>query len=235
MDMKKLFSFRLAALTALAVMVICMSAFAADAKKGLVVENGQTHVYGNSGKLIKNKPAYKVSVDGKDQYYKIDKKGVATRWKGVEEMAARQLCSLKAGGKKSLGNLKKAFKWSSSLKYQNNTNSKKKGKAAARYYGNYGFEMGRGDCNTVAYTFYWMAKVLGYPAKGIQGYVPDGSISNLQSHAWVTIKMGKTTFVFDPDFNRVYAGRFGTYCGFKIKYGAKNTYRYFSAKKKEVR
>ncbi len=221
-------------LFALMVLFTALTAFAAD-KKGVVTEDGVTRIYSNQGKLIKNKPAYEVKKGGKTQYYQIDKKGVAKRYKGVEALAAKQLCKLKAGGKKSEKNLKKAFKWAASLKYQNNTRSSLKGNAAAKYYGRFGFEKGRGDCNTVAYTFYWMAQVLGYNVETIQGYVPDGNISNLQSHAWTTITSGSTDYVYDPDFNRVYAGRLGTYCGFKIRYGQKNTYRYFSAKKQEIK
>ena len=218
----------------LMVLLTALTAFGAE-KKGVVTEDGQTHIYTNQGKLVKNKPAYEVKSGGKTLYYQIDKKGAAKRYKGVEALAAKQLCKLKAGGKKSEKNLKKAFKWSSSLKYQNNTKSSLKGNAAAKYYGRFGFEKNRGDCNTVAYTFYWMAKVLGYPVEAVRGYVPDGSLDNLQSHAWTTISFGSTTYVFDPDFNRVYAGKLGTYCGYKIRYGQKSTYRYFSEKKQEIK
>ena len=132
-------------------------------------------------------------------------------------------------------NLKKAFKWSARLRYRSNTNGSR-GKKAARYYGKYGFSTGSGDCNTAAYTFYWMAKVLGYSPKVVQGHVPNGSMYNLKSHAWVTIKFKKKLFYFDPDLNRAYAGktvrtasgwiRQGKYCGFKFRYGTPGTYKY---------
>ena len=227
---------RIAKLTFLLMILTVFSAMIAFGKNEQVTtgEDGVTRIYDAKGKLITNKPAYEVKTGKKAQYYGIDKDGVATLYQGTEMQAARQLCLIGAGSKKSTGNLKKAFKWAADMKYLNNTR-KLKGDAAAKYYGNYAFTEGRGDCNTVAYAFYWMAKVLGYPAECVQGYVPNGSISNLQSHAWVTIKFGKKLFVFDPDFNRVYRSRFGKNAGWKIKYGQKNTYKYFSPKKKEIK
>ena len=95
-----------------------------------------------------------------------------------------------------------------------------------------------GDCNTAACTFYWMAKVLGYSPKAVQGHVPNGSMSNLKPHAWVTIKFKKQLFYFDPDLNRAYAGKTvrtasgwvtqGKYCGFKFRYGTPGTYKYMN-------
>jgi len=216
--------------------VFCTAAFAVpcNVQAGVVNEGGVTHIYNAKGRLMKNKPAYKVKVNGKTWYYAIARDGAAVRLKNVKAKAAARLCQLKAGGKKSEANLKKAFAWASGRAYQNNTKSSKKGMAAARYYGSYGFGAGRGDCNTVAAVFYWMATVLGYDAKFVQGYVPDGSITNLQSHAWVTIEMDGKTYVFDPDFTRVYASRFGKTCGFKISYGQKSTYIYFDAQRQKI-
>ena len=158
----------------------------------------------------------------------------------VEKLAVKRLNKLKAD-KKTLKNLRKAFKWSASLRFKNQ-NVSKKGKAAANYYGQYGFKMKAGDCNTAAFTFYWMAKMLGYDATAIQGYVPDTSLDDLKPHAWVMIKIGKTTWFFDPDLNRAKAGKWantmsgrkklGKYVGFKFKFGAPGTYVYHDAKKK---
>ena len=224
--------------------LLAMTAFltlpvsAEETKKiGLVTEDGQQHIYTTAGTLVKNVPAYKCKVNGKTNYYSIDKKGTATRLKGVKAMAAKRLVKLKAGGKKSIKNLKKAFKWSAGLNYRSNTNGSR-GSKAAKYYGKYGFSTGSGDCNTAAYTFYWMAKVLGYSPKAVQGYVPNGSMSNLKPHAWVTIKFKKQLFYFDPDLNRAYAGKTvrtasgwvtqGKYCGFKFRYGTPGTYKYMN-------
>ncbi len=225
-------------LAALLVMTVFLAppVSAAEAKKtGLVTEKGKLHIYTAAGTLVVNVPAYKCKVNGKTAYYSIDKQGTATKLKGVKAMAAKRLVKLKAGGKKSVKNLKKAFKWSAGLRYRSNTNGSR-GSKAAKYYGKYGFSTGSGDCNTAAYTFYWMAKVLGYSPKVVQGHVPNGSMSNLKSHAWVTIKFKKKLFYFDPDLNRAYAGktvrtasgwvRQGKYCGFKFRYGTPGTYKY---------
>ena len=224
-------------------MILAMTASAADTgkdnkavkKTGVVTEGGKTSIYTKAGKLVKGVPAYKIKVDGKTCYYTIDKKGNATKLSGLEQMAAKRLVAQKAGGKKSKKNLKKAFRWSAKLKYRSNTR-KLKGKKAAEYYGKYGFKNRMGDCNTAAYTFYWMAKVLGYSPKVVQGHVPSGSINNLKNHTWVTIKIKKTTYYFDPDFNRSYRGKtvrtrsgmktLGKDCGFMFKYGTPGTYMY---------
>lgn len=220
-------------------MVLTVPAFAAEKEKvvktGLVTENGVNHIYSKPGVMVKKVPAYKLKVDGKVCYFSVDKKGVATELTGMMKMAAKRLVSLKAGKKKSIANLKKAFKWSARLRYRNIT-KKLKGKKAAEYFGKYGFKTKSGDCNVAAYTFYWMAKVLGYKPKVIQGHVPSGSMSNLKNHTWATIKFGKKTYYFDPDFNRAYAGKtvrtrsgmkqLGKYCGFKFLYGTPGTYVY---------
>ena len=227
-------------LTVLLMMTVLLAlpASAAEAKKtGVVMEGGTRHIYTSAGTLVRNVPAYKCKVNGKTNYYSIDKQGSATKLKGVKAMAAKRLVKLKAGGKKSVKNLKKAFKWSAGLVYRSNTNGSR-GSKAAKYYGKYGFSTGSGDCNTAAYTFYWMAKVLGYSPKAVQGYVPNGSMSNLKPHAWVTIKFKKKLFYFDPDLNRAYAGKTvrtasgmvtqGKYCGFKFRYGTPGPYKYIN-------
>ena len=220
-------------LTLLLSLAAAIGVHAETANKGLVKKDGKTYIYTEKGKQIKNKPVYKLVVDGKEQYYSVNKKGVAKKLTGLKKLAAERLTLLKAGKKKSVKNLKKAFLWSAKLKYRNNT-VKKKGSKAAKYYGKYGFENMRGDCNTQAFTFYWMAKVLGYSPKVIQGYVPDGSLSNLRRHAWVIMKIGKKQYYFDPNFNQTFSKSKGKYCGFKFRYGTKGTYRYFGANKKPM-
>ena len=217
--------------------VLSLPASAAQAKKktGLVKEDGLTHIYKKNGKLVKNVPVYALKVKGKTGYYAVDKTGNAVKLKGVEALAAKRLNSLKAGGKKKLKNLKKAFKWSAGLVYRNNT-KRLKGDAAANYYGKYGFKTRSGDCNTAAYTFYWMARVLGYDPEVIQGHVPNGSLNNLKAHTWVIIPISGKSYYFDPDYNRALAGKtvktksgkkkLGKYCGFKFLYGTSGTYMY---------
>ena len=161
-----------------------------EKKSGLVTEDGEAHIYTDAEKLVKNVPVYVLKADGKTAYFSVDEDGNAKKLTGVMEMAAKRLVRLKAGDKKTMANLKKAFKWSARLRYRNIT-KKLKGKKAAEYFGKYGFKTKSGDCNVAAYTFYWMAKVLGYSPKAVQGYVPNGSMSNLKPHAWVTIKFKK--------------------------------------------
>ena len=234
--MKKAGWIRCLAAVLLLTMAFAVSVSAAEGKKtGVVTENGKTVIYSSTGKLQKNIPAYKVKVNGKECYYTIDKKGNAEQLTGLMETAAKRLVKLKAGGKKSKKNLKKAFRWCAKMKYRNNTNGSK-GSKAANYYGKYGFSRHVGDCNTVAYTFYWMAKVLGYTPQVVQGRVPSGSMSNLKKHTWVTMKIKNKTYYFDPDFNRAYRGKtvrtrsgmkkLGKYCGFWFKYGTPGTYVY---------
>ena len=217
--------------------VLSLPAFGAQTKKktGLVKEDGLTHIYKNNGKLVKNVPVYQLKAKGKTGYYSVDKEGNAVKLKGVQQMAAKRLHKLNAGGKKKLKNLKKAFKWSAGLVYRNNTR-RLKGEEAAKYYGKYGFSTHSGDCNTAACTFYWMARVLGYAPEVVQGHVPSGSLTNLKAHTWVIIPMSGKTYYFDPDFNRAYAGKtvktksgkkkLGKYCGFKFLYGTSGTYMY---------
>ncbi len=214
------------------VLTFAMGMLSGAEARGLVVENGVNHIYNKSGKMVTNVPAYKI----KKQYYSVDSQGTATELTGVEKLAAARLVKLKAGGKKSMKNLKKAFAWCASLKYRSNSRSGLSSTEAAEYYGRYGFKRKSGDCNTVAYTFAWMAKVLGYDMNTVQGYVPSGSTGKLQKHAWCTMKTGKKLFYYDPDYNRTYAGKrvktrsgvkkLGKYCGFKFKYGTSGTYVY---------
>lgn len=217
--------------------------------KGLQKIDGKQYYFDKkSGKLVTNKRAYKIKANGKTAYYNIDKKGVATKWTGTAAKAAKRLVSLKANlntvtSKTKLNSLKKAFLWSAKLKYTNNTKNGLSTEEALKYYGDYGFNRKKGDCNTQASTFYWMAKVLGYDAKYVKGYVPtaadsNGKPSKFRAHAWVEIKIGSTTYAFAPNFNTSGDARpqkaKNTYVGFKFKYGTKGTYWYHDAKKKSL-
>ncbi len=202
-------------------------------KTGLVTEDGVDHIYNAKGELVKSVPAYQLNKN----YYSVDSKGTAVRLLGVKKLAAQRLVKLKAGGKKSMKNLKKAFAWSASLTYRSNTKSSLKGEKAAEYYGTYGFKNQSGDCNTAAYTFRWMAQVLGYnKMTAVHGYVPNSKTGKKQKHTWCTMKIGKKLYYFDPDYNRSYAGKkvktrkgtkkLGKYCGFKFTYGTPGTFVY---------
>lgn len=174
-----------------------------------------TYVFDKAGKLVTNKPYYKLNAE---TYYKIQKNGRATRLSQVETLAAIRL-------QKCGGNLKKAFNWSASLSYVANFKVAKKNPT---YYGIYGFQTGTGDCYVMAATFYWMAKVAGYDAHYVKGYFKKSNGKG--AHAWVEIdqKSGSKTktYVYDPNFQKEYKLN-----GYKLTYGAKKTLKYINYKR----
>ena len=175
-----------------------------------------TYCFDKTGKLVTNKPYYKVNAK---TYYKIKKNGQATKLSTVETMAAVRL-------QKCKGNLKKAFNWSVSLQYAGNVKVSKK---TPTEYGLYGFKTGSGDCYVMAATFYWMAKVAGYDAHYVKGYFQKSG-GKKGAHAWVEIdqKMNgkKKTYVYDPNFQKEYKLN-----GYKLTYGAKRTLKYVNYKR----
>ena len=175
-----------------------------------------TYCFDKTGKLVTNKPYYKVNAK---TYYKIKKNGKATKLSAVETMAAVRL-------QKCKGNLKKAFNWSVSLQYAGNVKVSKK---TPTEYGLYGFKTGSGDCYVMAATFYWMAKVAGYDAHYVKGYFQKSG-GKRGAHAWVEIdqkvKGKKKTYVYDPNFQKEYKLN-----GYKLTYGAKRTLKYVNYKR----
>ena len=175
-----------------------------------------TYCFDKTGKLVTNKPYYKVN---SKTYYKIKKNGQATKLSAVETMAAVRL-------QKCKGNLKKAFNWSVSLQYAGNVKVSKK---TPTEYGLYGFKTGSGDCYVMAATFYWMAKVAGYDAHYVKGYFQKSG-GKRGAHAWVEIDQKvngkKKTYVYDPNFQKEYKLN-----GYKLTYGAKRTLKYVNYKR----
>lgn len=175
-----------------------------------------TYCFDKTGKLVTNKPYYKVN---SKTYYKIKKNGQATKLSTVETMAAVRL-------QKCKGNLKKAFNWSVSLQYAGNVKVSKK---TPTEYGLYGFKTGSGDCYVMAATFYWMAKVAGYDAHYVKGYFQKSG-GKKGAHAWVEIDQKvngkKKTYVYDPNFQKEYKLN-----GYKLTYGAKRTLKYVNYKR----
>lgn len=175
-----------------------------------------TYCFDKTGKLVTNKPYYKVNAK---TYYKIKKNGKATKLSTVETMAAVRL-------QKCKGNLKKAFNWSVSLQYAGNVKVSKK---TPTEYGLYGFKTGSGDCYVMAATFYWMAKVAGYDAHYVKGYFQKSG-GKKGAHAWVEIDQKvngkKKTYVYDPNFQKEYKLN-----GYKLTYGAKCTLKYVNYKR----
>ncbi|MCD7736592.1 MAG: hypothetical protein LUI07_06470 [Lachnospiraceae bacterium] len=206
-------------------------------KNGLIKKSGKLYYYKN-GKLVKDKLGIKIG----SSYYKISKKGVCTK---VSEAAGRAGVQLEKIGRASTNakTLKKAFTWcSTSIAYRSSCGSPSSGQTKAAYYSIFGFKYKQGDCTVMAATFYQMAKVLGYDAKLVSGYIisgynKDGSVI-LAKHAWVTIKSSGKTYVYDPNFAYVQHtvnNNTAAHSGYKMTYtktGKKLQYTYYSSKKK---
>ena len=114
-------------------------------------------------------------------------------------------------------NLRAAYNWSANLPYVNYSNDPSPG---SKNFAIHGFKIKTGDCYVMAGTFYYMAKLLGYDAHQIAGYVPLRS-GNMGVHSWVEIDINGSTYVFDPDFTHE-TGR----NGYQISYGMSGTWRY---------
>jgi|GEM_PF-1115038 len=192
---------------------------------GLVRIKGKNYAFNDRGVLQVSTRLFKSG----NKYYRTNSKGVAVRWTGVYALAAERLMSEEIGG-----DLKKAFRWSAdTLRFTSSVKapSSRKESAIAAYYGKIGFKTGSGDCYVQAYTFWWMAKVLGYKATAVRGSVQsrDKTTGKIYyaSHAWCEIKEGGKTYVYDPNFTHEYAARLNNPdCGWRITYGAKNTLQY---------
>lgn len=119
-----------------------------------------------------------------------------------------------------------AFNYSSSMPYAFRADiDVPAGYTNADWYAIFGFQHNSGNCYHMAATFYQMAKMLGYDAYYVQGYLPqkDGSRT---THGWCEIEMDGALYVFDPNF---------TYWtkknGYKITYGMPGTFRYTDYKR----
>lgn len=181
--------------------------------KGVRKIGKYTYIFDAKCRLITNKKYYKYNAK---TYYKINAKGQATKLSQVETLAAIRL-------QRCGGNLRKAFNWSAAIRYNGNYRVAKKNQT---YYGIYGFQTGNGDCYVMASTFYWMAKVAGYNAHYVVGYVNKGKGNG--PHAWVEIKSGNQTYVYDPNFQKEFGPK--GYTGYRVKYGQKGTLKYIKKK-----
>lgn len=121
--------------------------------------------------------------------------------------------------------LEAAFRWSAGLTYDRHDKTMPRTAAEGTIaYADFGFDKGKGNCYVMAATFCEMARLLGYDARQISGFVPLGSQINGQNigpHSWVEIDMDGTTYVFDPDFTNETGNN-----GFMITYGQSGTWRY---------
>lgn len=213
-------------------MAICFTATvsAAAYKNEIVEKDGKQYYYDSKGKIVKGKYGYKIG----NKYYKISKSGILTRV-SKEEGEAGLILNPYYGKYSKPEILWKAFQWSANLRYSAISTKVPSGQKKESYFGLYGFKYKRGDCNVQAATFYWMAKVLGYKIKFVQGYVPteikNGKFTKFGAHAWTTLTAGKNTYVYDPNLN----GTHGKKYGYKRQYGSSGTYRYCNLKKQEIK
>ena len=109
-----------------------------------------------------------------------------------------------------------AYKWSVGISYNINLDCGSTTTENAIY----SFSTHYGNCISMASTFCWMARVLGYEAVVIDGQVPYRS-GGFGEHAWVEIKVDGATYVCDPDFE-MQTGR----NGYMINYGQSGTWLY---------
>ncbi|MBQ9610923.1 MAG: transglutaminase domain-containing protein [Lachnospiraceae bacterium] len=114
--------------------------------------------------------------------------------------------------------LKSAFDWSSGLKYYSGVS--KSPDPGINYFGDFGFDNGKGNCYVMAAVFYEMAYVMGYEVRQMAGEVPLRN-GGSGPHSWVEIDMEGETYVFDPDFTNETKQD-----GFKLKYGQSGTWIY---------
>ena len=113
-------------------------------------------------------------------------------------------------------NLHSAFNWCVGLRYIHMIEDPAQG---SEWFAKYGFENRKGNCYVMAATFYYMAKVLGYDAHQIAGYVM--SVNGNSPHSWVEINIEGTLYVFDVSFEN---GGLGD--GYYFTYGTPGTWRY---------
>lgn len=121
--------------------------------------------------------------------------------------------------------LEAAFRWSAGLTYDRHDQTMpRKPDEGIIAFADFGFDKGKGNCYVMAATFCEMARLLGYDARQISGFVPVGDQSagvNYGPHSWVEIDIDETTYVFDPDFTNETGNN-----GFMITYGQSGTWRY---------
>ena len=220
------------------------------AKEGWVTKSGKTYYYVKGKKVTGvykvGKKLYAFDSKGvlqgktpvfvwKNKYYQVSKKGVAKQWKGVDALAAKKIASFPAKATVE-AKLILSFTYCRDLTYLRVSAPSGASEAAmAEYYGKIGLSQGVGDCSVQAYTFCYLAKVLGYDVKVVNGYTQS---TTYNEHSWVELTKSKKAYVCDPNFSKEFGEKItvtGKYpLGMMVRYGAKNTPKYFRMDKTEI-
>ncbi|MBR3307828.1 MAG: transglutaminase domain-containing protein [Lachnospiraceae bacterium] len=119
--------------------------------------------------------------------------------------------------------LRSAFNWSvHNLTYYGHgkPDMPENGSPGTRWFAEFGFTNHKGNCYVFAATFCEMARLLGYDATQMSGYVPRTN-GTQGPHSWDEIVIDGTSWVFDPECS--YASRIDAY---QIWYGKPGTWRY---------
>ncbi len=210
-------------------------------KKGTVKIGKQPYFFKDSGKAA---PKGWIKLSGGTKKYSLGKGKLKTGWnsiedygyyfypkdgtlaksttiKGVKIGVSGKLNKAYGGAIKTLDKrgwtLRAAFNYSAKLRYYRPL--PRTAKPGSAWFANYGFTNGKGNCYVMASTFYYMAKVLGYDAHQMSGYVWKNP------HSWCIIKHKDKTYVYDPNFTNE-TGR----NGYKIYYRKPGTWRYTLSK-----
>lgn len=113
-------------------------------------------------------------------------------------------------------NLYSAFEWSVGMSYNLYLDIGYTTSGTAIY----SFRNYYGNCISMATTFYWMARMLGYSVRTIYGSVPYRA-GGSGPHAWVEIDINGGTYICDPDFEMQTGNN-----GYLIYYGQSGTWKY---------
>ena len=196
---------------------------------GVVKIGSKYYAFNSKGILQRN---VRVFQDG-SKYYSVDENGVATRWKGAEHYGAKVILK-KCTAKKYSDKLQQAFIFCKDLSYR--VVEIPAGKTDAQqieYCAEYGLKNRAGDCAVQACSFYVLAKMLGYDAKVINGYVYNQTAKTFGAHTWVELERWGKAYVCDPNFSHEYgdekgvpSSRPGLPLGFRVRYGSTNTLPY---------
>ena len=120
--------------------------------------------------------------------------------------------------------LRAAYRWCVNMTYSRDAGYNYQvpaGRIHSEYFAEYGFvtHNGRyqGNCYVMAACFTYMARLLGYDAYFVEGWIGDRYL-----HSWCEIVINGTTYVFDPNFENENPGR----NGYQITYGQSGTWKY---------